>query len=109
MIKKQAPSFSVKIWMAGDVADAERVCREYCFDVGLCVTVTPTNYIYTGGAQSGFVVGLINYARFPTLETDQLVVVAEQLAEKLMYSLFQNSFSIETPVHTYYYEREKDD
>lgn len=106
MIKKRKTfAWSVKIWMAGNVADAERVCRQYCWEAGLCVTVTPTNYIYTGGSQSGFVVGLINYARFPVEESSELLQKAEELAKRLMTDLYQMSCSIETPTDSYYYER----
>lgn len=102
--KKSSPSYSVKIWMAGNVADAEKVCRHFCWDVGLCVTVTPTNYIYTGGEQSGFVVGLINYPRFPALP-NVIEETAERLAKALAEELCQKSWTIETHSQTYYYER----
>ncbi len=42
-----------------------RVCQEYCDRVNLCVTVTPTTFLYTGGSEPGVIVGLINYPRFP--------------------------------------------
>jgi hypothetical protein len=55
---------------------AREFLHEYVNRVGLCVTLTPTEFIYTGKAiegtehktnagESGFVVGLINYPRFP--------------------------------------------
>ena len=33
---------------------------------GLCVTATPTNFVYTGGREQGVIIGLINYPRFPS-------------------------------------------
>lgn len=102
---KSAPSHSVKIWMAGNVADAERVCRHFCYEVSLCVTVTPTNYIYAGGEQSGFIVGLINYPRFPT-DKANIDGTADLLAHMLAEELCQRSWTIETPTHTYYHERQ---
>ena len=47
--------------------------QSYCKEKGFCVTVSPTEYIYTHGPASGCVgrepgcaVGLINYPRFPS-------------------------------------------
>lgn len=81
------------IVMAGDYANAEQVCREYCLAVGLCVTIEPVEYVYTGGQESGFRVGLMNYPRFPTSEID-LRTKAHALAELLRERLCQHSFSI---------------
>lgn len=33
---------------------------------GLCVTLTATEYIYTNGSEPGFIIGIINYPRFPS-------------------------------------------
>lgn len=77
------PTLQFSIYMAGDVAQAKQVCREHCFFVGLCVTVEPVDYIYTGGEEAGFRVGLINYPRFPTT-SDDLRTKAFELADTLM-------------------------
>lgn len=89
----KAETIRFDIFIAGDLAHAKQACREYCFDVGLCVTVEPVDFIYTGGEESGVRVGLINYPRFPTTE-EALRERAQQLAEMLMYHLFQHSYSI---------------
>ena len=83
----------IDIFMAGDIAQAKQVCREYCFEVGLCVTIEAVDYIYTGGEEAGFRVGLINYPRFPT-EYKVLKDHALQLANKLLQRLFQHSWCI---------------
>lgn len=100
----RAPSFDVRIVMAGDRADAARLCREFCFEVGFCVTLENAEYIYTGGQESGIVVGLINYPRFPR-DQASIVEMAEQLGTKLMEGLHQHSFSIVTPQETIWYSR----
>lgn len=92
------------IFIAGDLAQAQDVCREFCFDVGLCVTIEPVNYIYTGGQESGVRVGLINYPRFPVAH-DALRATARSLAEKLMLRLYQHSYSIVGPQETEWYSR----
>jgi hypothetical protein len=96
MLIEQTTTYWARIYMAGCVDDAERVCRNHCFSVGLCVTVTPCQYIYSGGQESGFVVGLINYPRFPSTP-EEIEAKAEVLAQLLRAELSQRSFTIETP------------
>lgn len=88
-----APTHRVQIYMAGDVETAHRVIREWCYQTGACFTVTPTKYIYTGGEESGFVVGLINYPRFRSTR-DELALTAYNLALKLMPACNQRSCTV---------------
>jgi len=48
-----APTIRFDIFIAGDIATAKQACRSFCFDLGLCVTVEPITYIYTGGEEEG--------------------------------------------------------
>jgi hypothetical protein len=96
---KTEPTIRFDIFMAGDLAQAKQVCRAYCFAVGLCVTVEPVDFIYTGGEEAGFRVGLINYPRFPTNEIS-LGNTARDLAGQLLISLCQHSYSIVGPKET---------
>ncbi len=96
---KSAETFPITIYVGGDPKDAERICRQYCMEVGFCVTVTPTEYIYKGGQESGVIVGIINYPRFPR-EPQELIKHAMALTGKLMDGLFQESATVETPVCT---------
>lgn len=96
---EQAPTFWATIFMSGPIEQAKQICRQYCLDVGLCVTIEPTLYIYTGGEESGFRVGLINYPRFPASPA-LLQSHAEELAEKLRDALCQHSYTIMTPKAT---------
>jgi hypothetical protein len=89
-------TFEARIYMAGNIEVAKQVCREECFRRGLCVTVTPTDYIYTGGEESGFVVGLANYPRFPS-RPDEIRDTAEELAAVLAERCCQHSFMIVKP------------
>jgi hypothetical protein len=108
MIVKTAHSFPVSIFMAGDINHAQRVCSEHCDEVGLCVTLTPTTYVYTGGQEAGFVVGLINYPRFPQ-GPEELHSRALELGMRLRLALGQDSFSIQTnPQTTWFSWREED-
>jgi hypothetical protein len=93
-MRNAAATWYAAIWIGGNHADAIRACREWCRSVPLCVTVTPTSYVYTGGVEEGVCVRLINYPRFPASVTD-LEIKAERLAEFLMVYLCQDSYSIE--------------
>jgi hypothetical protein len=104
MTRIDVQTIRFEIFMAGDLAEAKQVCREVCFDVGLCVTIDPTTYIYTGGEEAGFRVGLINYPRFPTTR-DELYHKASDLAEKLMLRLRQHSYSIVGDGKTFWVSR----
>lgn len=108
MIMKQTMSFPVSIFIAGDYETALQISQSYCDKVGLCVTVSKTVYVYTGGSENGIIVGLINYPRFPTPETD-IFRHALELAKSLRVGLDQQSFSIQTADDTYWYSwRESD-
>jgi hypothetical protein len=104
MIEKKCPSFPVSIFMAGGATDAVKYCQLYCNDIGLCVTVTPSTYVYTGGQENGFIVGLINYPRFPA-SGDALTDRAIDLGHELMRQLGQQSFSVQTPFETHWFSR----
>lgn len=90
------PAYSVSIFIAGDAKLAAMVCRDFCDNEGLCVTVTPTTYVYTGGQEDGVVVGLINYPRFPSTP-GAIYATAEALAEELCHMLRQQSYTVQTP------------
>jgi hypothetical protein len=61
MKRTVAPTYAVDIYMAVDIDLAKTAMRRYCMDFGFCVNTRPTDYIYTGGEESGFVVGIINW------------------------------------------------
>lgn len=65
---------------------------------GLCVTVTPTTFIFTGGEESGAAVGLINYPRFSSENSEKSVIEdhAIALAALLMTRCCQRSCTVVT-------------
>jgi hypothetical protein len=95
------PTYSVSIYMAGDIAHAKQLLRAECYppNEGLCVTVTPTTFTYTGGEESGFVVGLVNYPRFPS-EPAKLWERAIVIANRLIPALCQWSALVVAPDKT---------
>lgn len=89
----EVPTYTAQIYVAGDPAAAAQFCQGYVMDVGLCVTVEPVEYIYTGGRETGVRVGLINYARFPA-DPEVIFSRALDLARALRAALHQHSFSV---------------
>lgn len=94
----------VEIHLAGDLAQAKQVCRAFCLNVGLCVTVRPQTFIYTGGEEEGVVIGLVNYPRFPS-KPEALFETAERLAEELRLHLCQHSYLLLAPDKTKWVNR----
>lgn len=101
-----APTFTVDIHMAGDIALAGQIIQRHAIDNGMCVTLLPQSFIYTGGREEGFRVGFINYPRFPE-EPDVILAKAKMLADLLMHELGQRSYSIVTPIETIWFLREE--
>lgn len=104
----RSKTITVTIYIGGDLAQAKQVCREWCMEVGACVTVEPVDFIYTGGEEAGVRVGFINYPRFPADEA-YIVERATALAFLLMDRLCQQSFSIVGPTETVWHSRRPED
>lgn len=96
---KTVQTYVVKIYLSGDVDVIKQTCREYCLRVGLCVTITETLFVYTGGEEFGVEIGLLNYPRFPKAQTD-INDDAMELADKCRRATFQHSFLVVTPDKT---------
>lgn len=99
------PTYTIRIYLSGSIEAAKQVIREHVLERPLCVTVEPTTFIYTGGEEQGYVVGLLNYPRFPTAP-NELNVRANILAELLLERTFQRSALIVTPTDTKWITRE---
>ena len=78
---------------------ARKIIQEYVDAAGLCVTLTPTEYIYTNGGEPGFIVGLINYPRFPSTP-EQIAAHAMDLGKRLRKACRQFKVSIVFPETT---------
>ena len=109
MKQKTVKTFWAKIYVGflnrktkkniGSLKKARKICQEYVNDVSLCVTLSPTEFIYVHGREKGIEVGLINYPRFPE-EGFQIKIYAMNLAEKLMIAFQQCRVSIVLPSET---------
>jgi len=78
------PTHWARIYSSGPIEVAKQALRAECLREGLCVTIESTTYIYTGGEESGFVVGIVNYPRFPRPRHeihDRALIVARLLLD----------------------------
>lgn len=105
---KTETTFWVRIYMSGPIEIAKQVCRKSCMEAGLCVTIEPTLFIYTGGEETGFVVGLINYPRFPA-EPASILTRATALANELLAATHQSSWLAMTPNGTIWRTNREDE
>lgn len=83
-------TYQVTVFVGGDVATAKRWLREECYRSGLCVTVTPTTFVYTGGDEDGLAIGFVNYPRFPSTR-DEIWNRAHAIATALVVALCQKT------------------
>lgn len=111
---KTTSSFNVQIWCGlrsgyegpnMDVKIAEDICSNFVNEVKCCVTITPTRFLYVDGREDGFVVGLINYPRFPSNNYD-ITERAVELGKRLMKRLQQYRITITTPTVSIMLEEE---
>jgi hypothetical protein len=87
------------MYLSGPIEVAKQTIRAECVHGGLCVTIEPTTFIFAGGEEAGYVVGFVNYPRFP-VEPVELERQARDLMLKLLESTFQHSALLMTPTTT---------
>ncbi len=100
---KAEPTHTIRIYIAGDIGIIKQACRKYC-ESGFCVTVTPTDFIYTRGEESGVCIGIVNYPRFPATKK-KLTEHAVKLTKLLLKTAYQWTALIVEPEKTYWISR----
>ncbi|HBO9153605.1 hypothetical protein [Pseudomonas aeruginosa] len=99
MINQFAETYWIKLYLSGPIEIAKNIIRQECLREGLCITIDPTTFIYTGGEETGYTVGIVNYPRFPT-SPDDLEDRARQLMHLLLEGTYQHSALMMTPTAT---------
>lgn len=92
----KAKPYQVTVFIGGDLKLAKAACQKFCDEKGECVTVEPTDYVYTGSSTEGVRVGFINYGRFPRSRT-VIFNQAMDLARWLLIALNQESCTVIAP------------
>ena len=119
LTKKEVDTFTAQIYLGlregyGTLIHNEREVREvlqdYVNNNKFCVTITPTEFIYTSnlkksvnGNEQGVIIGIMNYPRFP-LERKTLEQKAEEIALLCKERFKQNKISIVYPDRTVMFE-----
>ena len=103
MNMKKCGTYEVKIYLAGSVQVAKQYLRERFFNNGNCCTISETEYLYTGGEEKGYILGFINYGRFPRTN-DEIFNECELIAKELLFKTCQKSCSIVASDKTLYIE-----
>ena len=104
----QCSTHTAKIYIAGDKNLARQALQEYVMR-GACVSLSDEEYIYTMGNETGIVVNLINYPRFPRT-ANELTKDALDLAELLIEKLFQGSCTVvDSTGKTFFLSRREND
>lgn len=92
-------TYWAKLYLSGPIEVAKQAIRAECLREGLCVTIEPTTFIYTGGEEVGYVVGLINYPRFPAT-AEEIEARALYILHLLLDATHQHSALMMTPAKT---------
>ena len=109
---KTEPTFTARIALGlkegydgkqNQIGDLLHLCRSYCDTVHLCVSVTPTHFVYVDGEEEGAFVELINYPRFPS-SPEEITTQAIGLAMLLKQRYKQERVSVICPDRTYLVE-----
>lgn len=101
------PTYWAKIYASGPIDIAKQILRREFLNTGWCVTIEPTDFIYKGGEESGYVIGIINYPRFPQTDYD-LWQRSIALAETLLNETYQFSILIMGPSETMWITKRDD-
>jgi len=101
-------TFVVRLYLSGPIDVAKQIIRKECLSRGLCVTVEPTTFIYTGGEESGYVVGLLNYPRFPS-SPEAIYLRAKELMIQLIEGTYQHSGLLVSPDITEWISKRESD
>lgn len=80
-------------------ADVVKICRDYCDEVQLGLSIEEVHFTYVGGEEPGSVVRLINYPRF-IASPEKIREKAFVLARILLESLEQYRLTVVMPDET---------
>ena len=85
--------------------ETEQICQKYLdkiyqYKQHLGLAITPTNFLYRNGGENGFIIGLINYPRFPSSD-EEITRKAIEIAKMFLNKFSQYRISVVTSNCTY--------
>ncbi len=101
---KTSTTYQIELFLSGPVEVAKQILRRKCYEQGMCVTIEPTTFIYTGGEEAGYKIGLLNYPRFPK-NPKELKQTANELLHLLIEETHQHSGLMVSPEETIWITR----
>jgi|AGFS01.1.fsa_nt_gi hypothetical protein len=105
-LKNTVPTFYANLHIAGNFDVCQQECNRITYEFGFCFQVSKVEYIYTGGQESGMLIRVINYPRFPR-DPEEITKLCTQFGFRLAEKLCQKSFTLETSTDTMYFESTK--
>jgi len=102
LVSKAGKSWA-RIHIASEYDLAKKCLMDFC-DSGFCVSLSRCDYIYKYGVESGIVVGLIDYPRFPKTQ-EEISSIARDIAQKLCVNTNQGIYTVELPTGNEFYSR----
>lgn len=94
LIASAIESSTFHIHIGGSLQKIKEICNSAAMDEGMCVTVLPQTFIYSGGEEEGAKISFRAYPRFPT-HKDELQTAAISLAKRLVRETNQSSAMVE--------------
>lgn len=91
-IEKSGPTQKCEIYVAGSLPKLEAVATKFV-KLGLCVRVTPSDFIFTEGRESGATITLINYPRF-SRSSEYIRQLAIALGHRILEETDQLSLTV---------------
>jgi hypothetical protein len=102
MITEEVETYEIKIYvglrtkyttLVSELDEAKELLRKEMSRNPNCVTITPTDFIYYNGEEPGYIIGLINYPRFPR-SREEMMTIAKRIAQEHMIYFKQYRVSI---------------
>lgn len=87
----ECPTWQTTIYIAGDYSLAKNELSRMATTRGMCASMWPCDYVYSGGLESGVAIRIINCPRFPA-NSWELRDLAEEIARELIVSLHRHLF-----------------
>ncbi len=100
---KTIETITAKIYLGLKTGNTERVqdietlkdfLEKNVKKTGLCLTITPTTFIYNDERETGAIIGLINYSRFPETK-ESIKQTTEEIANLCREHYKKNKIAIE--------------
>jgi hypothetical protein len=92
-------TYQATIYIAGDLVTARALLREEAYQQWLCVSLTPTEFVFTGAVESGVAIGFVNYPEVSSTP-EKIFERAKDIATKLIPKMGQRSALVVGPDQT---------